>query len=78
MLEETGDVYEYKDDSGRCYVRTRIGAHENVNPLYFSGRIRSANVSGRKHLGSHLNVNPTCGNAHPHSAITAASSRVAI
>lgn len=61
-LKETGDVYEYKDDSVGCGIKTRMGACKDVNPLYF--REQQRNVSWRKH-SAHLNVNPMYCNVHP-------------
>lgn len=38
-LEETDDVYGYKDDSVGCSVKMRLDACEdNINPLYFALR----------------------------------------
>jgi len=61
VLEETGDVYEYKDDSVGCGIKTRMGACKDVNPLYLKQQQR--NVSRRKH-SAHLNVNPMYCNIH--------------
>lgn len=61
-LEETSDVYEYKDDSVGCGIKTRMGACKDVNPLYF--REQQRNVSRRKH-SARLNVNPMYCNVHP-------------
>lgn len=60
-LEETGDVYEYKDDSVGCGIKTRMGACRHVNPLYF--REQQRNISRRKH-SARLNVNPMYCNVH--------------
>jgi len=62
-LEETGDVYEYKDDSVGCGIKTCMGACKDVNPLYF--KEQQGNVSRRKH-SAHLNVNPMYCNVHPY------------
>lgn len=43
---EAGDVYGYKDDSGGCDVKTRMDAHNDVNP-FVPERLHRCDVSER-------------------------------